>query len=359
MDDARHHPSEARHVMTQPTRPANGSPQTGPIRHQTRLVNVVLVLMSGYFAVIATLNVLVFQDYGLAVLDLAGMTGCLATLWYFRRTGGLQIASRIVVGLLTVVILLFIHVADGRSYSLIWVTILPPIAFFLLGRTVGAWLCGLVFLYVAGFVYLRLPEWQPVEPGLGTLLNLIEVLTAHWFLFRLYERSRAEAFAELEHLSETDTLTGLLNRNRLDSLLQQELERHGRTDQPLSLVLCDVDHFKRINDEHGHLTGDRVLRDIAHHLRDHIRSVDQCGRWGGEEFLIICPDTSGEAAAGMIERLRKAARDRSASHAIPFTLSFGIATLYPAETSEQLLRRADRALYEAKRAGRDRVELAS
>lgn len=331
---------------------------TGPRRHQARLVNVILILMAGYFAIIGTLNVLVFADYAFAALDYIGMTGVLATLVYFHRSGELLITSRLVVALLVAVMLVFIHMADGRSYSLMWITLLPPVSFFLLGRRAGAWICAAVFLYVIVFVYLRLPHWPAVEPGLGTWLNTVEILTAHWFLFRLYEKSRAEAFAELEHLSETDKLTGLLNRSRLDDMLQQELQRYERTGQPFSLVLCDVDHFKRINDEYGHLTGDEILRNIAAFLREHMRSIDFCGRWGGEEFLIICPDTPGEAANAIIDRLREAARRDGLAENIPVTLSFGIATPAPEETAEQLLQRTDRALYEAKRTGRDRVVVA-
>jgi len=339
------------------TSPSDNFP-TGPKRHQVRLVNVILILMAGYFAVIGTLNTAVFADYNIAAIDYLGLAGVVATWVYFRRSGRLLVASWLVVILLVIVMLVFIHLADGRSYSLMWITLLPPVSFFLLGRHAGARVCAGVFLYIIVFVYLRLPHWEPVEPGPGTWLNIIEILTGHWLLFRLYERSRTEAFAELEHLSETDKLTGLLNRSRLDNVLQQELDRHQRSGHPLSLVLCDVDHFKRINDEHGHLTGDEILRDLASFLRGHMRSIDFCGRWGGEEFLIVCPNTSGEAASTIIDRLRAAATDTGLSGVIPVTLSFGIATLCPGETAEQLLRRADRALYEAKRSGRDRVVVA-
>ncbi|MGM0633162.1 MAG: GGDEF domain-containing protein [Pseudomonadota bacterium] len=339
-------------------RSAASTTHTGPQRHQARLVNAILLLMAAYLAVIGSLNLFLFADYGLAALDYIGMVCVLATLAYFRRSRQLLITSWIVVAVVVAVMLVFIHMADGRSYSLMWITLLPPVTFFLLGRRAGAWICAGVFLYIALFVYLRLPHWTPAEPGLGTWLNTVEILTAHWFLFRLYEKSRAEAFAELEHLSETDKLTGLLNRSRLDAVLQQELERHHRSGQPLTVVLCDVDHFKQFNDEFGHLTGDRILGDIAGFLRTHMRAIDICGRWGGEEFLIICPDTPAPAAHRIVDRLRAAAREQGMSGDIPVTLSFGIATLEREESAEQLLRRSDRAMYEAKRGGRDQVVLA-
>jgi len=332
--------------------------QTGPARHQARLVYAILIIMLIYFCVLGTLNILVFDDYTIAALDYAGAAGVLAVLLYFHRSGRLLIASWLVVLVMIAVLLSFIHVAEGRSYSIIWVTILPPVAFFLLGRSAGAWLSALIFLYVIVYMYLKMPDLPPAEIGMASWLNIVEVLTAQWFLFRLYERSRAEAFAELERLSVTDKLTGLLNRSRLDTVLQQEIERHHRSGQPLTLVMCDIDYFKRINDQHGHLTGDRVLQDIAGLLTGNMRQSDICGRWGGEEFLIVCPDTASEAATVISNKLRTIIAAARLSKQLQLTMSFGIATLLPGETAEQLLHRADDALYQAKRNGRNRLEVA-
>ena len=332
---------------------------TGPMRHQARLVYVILLLMIAYFAVIGTLNVLVFAAYGVAALDYAGMLGVLAVLIYFHRSQQLLQASWLVVMLLIAVIMVFIHLAEGRAYSLIWITVLPPVCFFLLGRRAGAWLCGLAFLYVAAYVYINLPHWEPVEFTLGTFLNISEVLAAHWLLFRLYERSRAEAFEEMERLSETDRLTGLYNRSRLDSFMQHEIERHHRDRRPLTLILGDIDHFKRINDQHGHLHGDRVLKTVARLLADNTRGSDICGRWGGEEFLIICPDTPASAASRVIDKIQEVLGRAELPHGDAVTMSFGVATLRAEETAELVLHRADDAMYQAKRSGRDQVVLAA
>jgi diguanylate cyclase (GGDEF)-like protein len=330
----------------------------GPERHQVQLINVILVLMTAYFAVIGTINVLVFQEYPIALLDYAGMSGVILALVFFKRTGNLKTVSWLVTILLTTIIIAFIHIADGRAYSIMWITVLPPVAFFLLGRSAGAWLCSLVFSYVAVFMYVRIGNRPPAEITLASLLNIIEVMTAHWFLFRHYERSRADAFQELELLSETDNLTGLYNRNKLDFHLQQQFYLHQQSGHPLTLVMCDIDHFKQINDEYGHLTGDRVIKETAQLLKKHMRSTDICGRWGGEEFLIICPHTPGEAAAAIIAKLKQLISDHPFAENICISMSFGIACIDPGESGEQLLRRADDALYAAKRAGRNRFVLA-
>lgn len=330
----------------------------GPERHQRRLIYFVLMLMTAYFVMIGSLNVFLFQAYPTAALDYLGGIGSALFLRYFHHSQNLRTASYGVVAILISVMLVFVHIADGRAYSLIWITLVPPISFFLLGRRSGAMVSGAVFLYIIAFVYLRLPHWEPIEVGLGTLLNIIEVFVAHWFLFQLYERSRSEAFAELEHLSETDKLTGLVNRSRLDTILHDELIQHERSARPLTLVLCDVDHFKRINDEHGHLVGDEILKGIAAFLFAQCRQADTCGRWGGEEFLIICPDTDVKEAINLVERIQKASCAEQYPQRISVSLSYGIAGLTTDSDPEQLLRRADYALYEAKRQGRDRYIIA-
>ena len=129
--------------------------------------------------------------------------------------------------------------------------------------------------------------------------------------------------------------------------------RHGH---PLSIAILDLDHFKRINDTHGHKTGDAVLVGSAQALRSHLRAEDQLGRLGGEEFLILLPDTDADAAGHAAEKLR--VELAAAPTPVPVTVSIGLAT-WDGEAPEDLLHRADEALYAAKDAGRDRVMAAT
>lgn len=164
---------------------------------------------------------------------------------------------------------------------------------------------------------------------------------------RVEERTR-----ELEAMAATDMLTGLYNRRVLDRALEVGAQRTGR----LSLVLADIDQFKAINDDHGHKVGDAVLVGFADVLRAEMRAGDTFGRWGGEEFMLICPEAKLDGAIALAERLRR----RIAETNLPFvgrrTCSFGVAELRPGETIDALVARADAALYAAKRNGRDRVE---
>jgi two-component system, cell cycle response regulator len=160
--------------------------------------------------------------------------------------------------------------------------------------------------------------------------------------------------AQVQTLASTDALTGADNRRTFQETLDHELSRARRTGEPLTLVMLDIDHFKALNDEHGHLVGDDMLQQVAAALRQESRDFDSIGRFGGEEFTVILPGCSSREALPAAERLRKAiGRIEKPTTA---TASAGVAT-YPThcDSADGLLRAADEALYESKRAGRDRV----
>jgi diguanylate cyclase (GGDEF)-like protein len=164
---------------------------------------------------------------------------------------------------------------------------------------------------------------------------------------------------ELERLATTDPLTGLGNRRRFDETVETEILRAARSGEPLSLLLCDVDYFKRYNDRYGHQLGDTCLAQVAHALDGAIRRpADLAARYGGEEFALVLPGTSREGARNMAARVRGAVRDLAIPHEASegrdlVTISVGAATVIGAWTSVELIALADRALYEAKAAGRD------
>lgn len=339
--------------------PYPSAARRGVRRHQVSLIRTVLIIMLIAFPVITLLNLLVFQAYLIAAIDFAGFVAAGVGWSYFHRTQNIKITAWFLVISLIAVLLSFIHLAEGGNYSLMWVTIMPPLVFFLLGPRVGAWVSAILFTYIIGYLYLMLPTFEPAAFSLGALLNVIEVLVALWFIFRHYERSRASAFDELERLSNTDKLTGLYNRLRLDELLSEQLALSQRSGTAFTLVLCDIDHFKKINDDHGHLVGDEVLVELAKLLQTHTRATDYVGRWGGEEFLIICPATTAEGAQKLIESLRAAVAQLNFNHDLTLTMSFGIAAARPQGSIVTILKTADNALYEAKRRGRNRVVVAT
>jgi len=181
---------------------------------------------------------------------------------------------------------------------------------------------------------------------------------------RYNDRLRVSVQQTIE-LAVTDPLTGLNNRRYLDNHLKVLFSRARGRGRPLSVLITDIDCFKRVNDTHGHEAGDEVLKQFAARIRSTVRGADLACRYGGEEFVVIMPDTQAEVAAAVAERLREAVEAvpfllRERGMELSVTASFGISALSAEmETPEQLIRCADRALYEAKNAGRNRVVAAA
>lgn len=164
----------------------------------------------------------------------------------------------------------------------------------------------------------------------------------------------------LARLATTDSLTGLLNARAFDQRLRQEVARAARYGGPMALLILDLDGLKRINDQQGHLAGDRALQSVAGAIRDELREVDIAARLGGDEFGVLAPRTDGTAALVLGDRVRVLAAERlAAAVGQPFTVSVGAASLEPTEfpigTTSSLMRSADTALYEAKRQGGNRT----
>ncbi|MFN2354172.1 MAG: transporter substrate-binding domain-containing protein [Desulfopila sp.] len=167
-----------------------------------------------------------------------------------------------------------------------------------------------------------------------------------------------EKNVELERLAITDGLTGLYNRMKLEMILENECRRASRSSASMAIVMLDVDTFKAINDTYGHHAGDQVLRELAGILASHVRSIDTVGRWGGEEFLLICPETSISGAFVLAEKLRQAIEANTFSDIGACTCSFGVSVYQQGERHENVVMRADEAMYRAKVQGRNRVQTA-
>lgn len=192
----------------------------------------------------------------------------------------------------------------------------------------------------------------PLADESGRLLGIAEI-------FRNQSRSSAEPpqVRELKLAASRDPLTGLANRTELESQLARAMEKFASGKTPFSLLFLDVDFFKRINDNYGHAVGDEVLVGLAKLLRQECYSGEVLGRYGGEEFVVVCPETDLHAARRRAERLRLAVSQSvlCAAPDVKVTASFGVAAVEKGDTAESVLRRADKALYEAKGTGRNRT----
>ncbi len=166
---------------------------------------------------------------------------------------------------------------------------------------------------------------------------------------------RIQAEENALHLAQTDQLTGLLNRHASEPLFQQEMARYRRGGHPVCIVIMDVDHFKSVNDQYGHSVGDEVLKVLSHRLSDIIRENDYLVRWGGEEFLVLAPDTTIAQALQLAEKLRCTVEEISSPELPAFTISAGVAEFHQNQAFTQWYEEADKALYQAKNTGRNKV----
>jgi diguanylate cyclase (GGDEF)-like protein len=168
--------------------------------------------------------------------------------------------------------------------------------------------------------------------------------------------------SDIQHRSDAviDQLTGMLNRNALKVRIQELTQQSSVTGEPIGLIIGDLDHFKRINDTHGHSVGDAVLKEVAYLMRKQLRAFDLAYRLGGEEFLVLLPGSDLEHAEDLAERLRARVGVDSVAGGISVTMSFGVGASRQNEAFDysSVFAKADAALYRAKREGRDRVRLA-
>ncbi len=201
--------------------------------------------------------------------------------------------------------------------------------------------------------------WKILAGGLMILLGVLYWNRKLSMLNREIVDAHAELEAkskELERLSITDPLTGIYNRLKLEDVLSHECRRASRYKHHVCVIMLDVDHFKSINDNHGHQAGDWVLSELAGLIADNTREIDTVGRWGGEEFLIICPETERDGAVLLAEKLRKELAGHNFEGIGQCTASFGVAQYQQGQRSVDVTGRADQALYAAKAKGRNRVE---
>lgn len=178
-------------------------------------------------------------------------------------------------------------------------------------------------------------------------------------LIRIYvlvvtQRKRAEE--EIHLLATTDSLTGIANRRKFSEILANEMDRARRYATPLSLAMYDLDYFKRVNDTFGHSVGDYVLQAVTELVKRNIRAVDLVARWGGEEFMVLLPQSDMQAALNVAEKLRRAISGYTFDKVDHLTASFGVVSFEPQDDFNSLLKRVDDALYHAKQQGRNRVE---
>lgn len=287
---------------------------------------------------------------------------------FLCKTGNYSVSSLVILLMMTLLCLYLLCSGGSQDTGPLWMFVLPSLIFYILGLFRGfLFTCALFVLVVYIILFpdngLLYTEYPPtfIQRFLGSFFSVC-------VLSIIYEYSREDGRRELlnlsrrlDYLSRKDELTGLSNRRDMFENLRNELGRLERSGKNFSVLIADIDNFKLINDTYGHDCGDHCLKEIAKVLSENTQKRDSVARWGGEEFLIFLPETSGKHAKSTAERLRVAIENLVISceeHSISVTTSIGVAEYQPDQTLNALINQADKQLYLAKNNGRNRVEMA-
>jgi len=269
------------------------------------------------------------------------------------------------ISLITVLFTFLVIQAVEDGSAIIWLFAYPPVIFYISQVRVGVIACAgglgaLVFLFSpAGDLIFQSPYSTSFRISMVIVLGF-EMVTCY-ILDQSRRRSKLRLLrlaSEFEFAAKHDALTGLANRREALEQLDTEYQRYLRNQRPFSVMLMDIDLFKAINDKHGHHAGDELIRMVARTLRDQCRKVDTVARWGGEEYLVLLPETKAEEAVKTAQRMRAAVEAGSVEvdqQELGATVSIGTATISGSESIDRLLQRADEALYTAKSAGRNQA----
>ncbi len=242
---------------------------------------------------------------------------------------------------------LALSLAFRGTYGVMWAYPTVMLFYFMQPRRIAT-LAGLLVLVVgSGIVYTNTDLAYAGRFAASLALTIIIV----YVIIGVLQNLQQELLGQIV----TDPLTGAFNRRHMDSVLGDGVERHRRIGAPASLLLVDIDHFKLINDRHGHNVGDKVLKNLVALIKMRSRKLDRLFRMGGEEFLVFLPDTSMTASIISAEHLRSAVAAASLADGVTATVSIGVAEYQAGETQESWIKRADDALYRAKESGRNRV----
>lgn len=351
--------------------PGSGRPEDTPLvrqtyRQLTHFTALLAILVSLCHAIL-----LYILDSPLWLLCLAFVGLCTILLWALDEARPFLI---FVIGLmaflgifLTSVSILALSLGRAAGFEILFVPMFPLVV--VTGR-IGVWSKILIILVLGAFV-IGLQEYTGSYRAIVDLeenslmamraINFGSVILAVSGIVWRYFQIVTQQQADLQAFATVDQLTGLYNRHSMNEIASREIVRAKRYESPLSILICDLDRFKAINDQHGHEAGDTALIHAARLLKTSVRESEVVCRWGGEEFVLLLANTNAKGAEALAERIR--ARFESsplefAGKQIPLTLTLGSASLQPADAFSDLVSRADQALYKGKLAGRNRVSTA-
>ncbi len=301
----------------------------------------------------------------MAFVTLLQAVVCSVNLLVLKTTGNLQLASRtFTIG--TLLLFCFLLAGGGIDQTgPLWAYPIAAATIFLQGARRGLWLTALMFSIALFIFFGPLTFTGQAMYTLDFKFRFLATFGTLTLFAALHEYARARnqsqllrVSAQLDRLSHTDQLTALPNRRFMLNRLEAENSRYQRHQRCYSIVFADIDHFKLVNDRHGHQVGDEALQAVAQTLRSQLRQLDEVCRWGGEEFLLLLPETDLAQAVEVAEKLRASVANiclYSGDTRLPLTMSFGVHTVNGPGSIDSFIHSADEKLYLAKKNGRNRI----
>lgn len=328
-----------------------------------KISDVYRLMLLNAFLICATISMLLVLIYRLfnpispiyIFIDGVASISFLGSFFYLRKSQNIEKISVFSSTIMVVLMIGFIHVEAGKSFGLVWTYMIPIYVILLNGFKKGGILT--MIFYIGMFILYNVDYDEWVKNGWDSLSAIRYIITStivvllcitYDYIFYVFQR-------KLHEQSATDALTGLNNRRNIDLILNQEIKKQKRVFTNLSFCIFDIDNFKSINDQYGHLVGDRVLKEIATLAKNNLRTNDIIGRWGGEEFCVISSNTSLDEAMVVFKRLRATIGEFDFKLKRNVTCSFGISKLKNDFDLESLISRADTLLYEAKNSGKNKI----
>lgn len=336
-----------------------------PEYHRVYLINAFLFVLGSMFLFFSIAD-MIAGYHELAALHAIALSMAIVLLYYFQKTSDLLIGSIGALMIATLVIVSFLTMYHYQFYGYYWMVVVVPLAYFLLGSHFGTLYSLLFFGYFITDMVLHYEQWGPAAFTYESIINITIASVVLVALTRYFELSRHEALSiieeknrELQRLATTDPLTGLLNRRAFFDLAEKEIGRCMRYANSCAIIMMDIDHFKSINDTHGHQAGDLVLQRLSQLIKKELRLNDLAARFGGEEFVLLISESDLAMAHSIAERLRQQIEQHvvvTDDERISLTVSLGV-SVYTKEDKDidTLIARADEALYIAKHRGRNRV----
>lgn len=331
-------------------------------RRRVQMTNALLIIMATAMSIMCVLNIFVFRDYSLAAFDAFAAAVPLYTYYRLQKHHNIEWASW--VGALSIffVSTSFITINQNVNFGAIWVVFLPIFVMTILGVHRGLVLSLIYYVYIVGISFWGIEIWQAGEWNFQSAIRLsialavlIIIVYSYEISLFLYRQREEEHLKKLEVLSTQDFLTGLYNRGHITQILQDELERAQRYNSTFSVAVLDLDDFKKINDTYGHNVGDKVLQNVSRCLQTHVRKTERIGRWGGEEFLVLFPNTKENDAFQVCQKLNQALKETDFREIPAVTISIGVCEYRKEHDLTYLISQADKALYRGKQEGKNQV----